>query len=447
MENDRKSSRGGIEAPVRWIGLVVRGVLGTPARAVRGTAGVVGDPARQVRDYFVSERVTVRQGIVAVSIAALTSLVAGVVLAAMDRRLEEVAGLLLLVPVSIGLRGAIFGALAARLGTSIHSGLFEVSREREGVLYQNVYAAALLTVATSVTMAVLARAIAALLDIDTVSVWDFIAVALVGGILSSAVVLAVTVLLSVVSFRRDWDLDSVGAPLITAIGDVVTLPMLFVASFLVDITILTPLIGVVGVVSAGLALARGWSTARLLTRGIVRESFPILSMAIVLAVLAGAVVEPRTESIFIPFPALLIVLPSFLENTGALGSILAARLGSKLHLGAVTPTAKPEAAALLDGTIVLALGLTVYTLTAASALGLAAVLDAAYPGVVRFVGSVLVGGMLATLVAAVIGYYAAIVTYRFGFDPDNHTIPLVTSGMDLLGVISLVIGLTLFGVT
>lgn len=205
MAKNRRSVRRGIEPPINWIGLAVRAVLGTPARAVRGTARVVGDPARQVRDYFASERITVRQGVVAVSIAALTSLVAGLVLAAMNRRIEEVAGLLLLVPVSIGLRGAIFGALAARLGTSIHSGLFEVSRRREGVLYQNVYAATLLTVATSVTMAVLARAIAALLHIDTVSTWDFIAVALVGGVLSSAVVLAVTVLLSVASFRRDWE--------------------------------------------------------------------------------------------------------------------------------------------------------------------------------------------------------------------------------------------------
>ena len=54
--------------------------------------------------------------------------------------------------------------------------------------------------------------------------------------------------------------------------------------------------------------------------------------------------------------------------------------------------------------------------------------------------------MLATFVAAIIGYYAAIITFRFVFDPDNHTIPLVTSGIDLLGVICLVTVLVLFGV-
>jgi mgtE-like transporter len=50
------------------------------------------------------------------------------------------------------------------------------------------------------------------------------------------------------------------------------------------------------------------------------------------------------------------------------------------------------------------------------------------------------------LIAAVIGYYAAIVTYRFGLNPDTHTIPIVTSGMDLLGVTCLVTALVLFGV-
>lgn len=421
-------------------------VVGTPARAARGTARLVADPARQVVDYWGSERVTVRQGFVAVSIASLTSLAAGVALVGMGRRIEVVEGLFVLIPVSIGMRGAIFGALAARLGTSIHSGLFEVSREREGILYQNVYAATLLTIGTSVAMGLLARSIAGLLGVDTASVWDFVVVALVGGLLSSAIVLAVTVALSIASFRRDWDLDSVGAPLITAIGDVVTLPCLWLASYLVGIQPVTPIIGGLALIAAIVALVRGSTSPRLIARRIVRESFPVLLIAIVLDVLAGTVVQPRMERVFLPLPALLITIPGFLENTGALGGILAARLGSKLHLGAVSATARPSAAALLDASIVFVLGLTVYAITAVSTLALAVVIGAAYPGAWTFIGIVMLGGLLATVVASLIGYYAAISTYRFGLDPDNHTIPLVTSGMDLLGVICLVIALIVFGV-
>lgn len=433
-------------APLQWVGLVARAVLGPPTRAVRGTARRVADPAHQVRDYFASERVTVRQGFVAVCIAGMTSLVAGLTLAGLDHRIEQVPGLLVLIPVSIGMRGNIFGALAARLGTSIHSGLFEVSRARGGLLYQNIEAAALLTVATSVTMGLLGRGVAGLLHIKTVPLWDLIVVAMLGGLLSSVIVLAVTVYLSVTSFRRDWDLDSVGAPLITAMGDVITLPSILLASYLVGFSIVTPVLGGIAAAAGVLALYRGWTTLNLIARRIVRESFPVLVIAIVLDILAGTLVQTRTEAVFLKLPAFWIILPGFLEITGALGGILAARLGSKLHLGAVSPSAKPEAPALLDGVIVLALGLTVYALTGISSLGIAELTGRAYPGALRFIGITMVGGVLATMVAAVIGYYAAIITYRFGLDPDNHTIPLVTSGMDLLGVVCLVVALVVFGV-
>ena len=446
-ERRRLPRRTLVTRPVRLVALLARAVLGTPARAARGTARLVADPARQVVTYFASERVTLRQGFVAVIIAALTSLLAGLVLAGMEGRIGDVRGLFVLIPVSIGMRGAIFGAMAARLGTQIHSGLFEVSAERQGSLYQNVYAATLLTLGTSVTMGILARAIAGLLDIQTVSVWDFISIALIGGVLSSAVVLGVTVLLSIHSYRRDWDLDSVGAPIITAIGDVVTLPLLLLASFVVEVEHVTAVTGIAGLIAGALALVRGWTSSLTVARKIVRESFPVLCIAIVLDVLAGSVVEPRVDDVFRPLPALLIIVPGFLENTGALGSILAARLGSKLHLGAVTPSAKPEPVALLDGTVVLALGITVYSLTAVFALILSEILGVAHPGVLQFVGATLFGGLLATLLAAVIGYYAAITTFRFGFDPDNHTIPLVTSGMDLVGVICLLTALSVFGIT
>jgi mgtE-like transporter len=430
----------------RWVGLGVRAVLGPPARAVRGSARRVADPARQVVDYWASERVTMRQGFVAVCIAALTSLVAGLTLAGMRPRIDTISGLFVLIPVSIGMRGNIFGAFAARLGTSIHTGLFEVSADRDGVLAQNVVAATLLTMATSVTMGLLAKAIAALLGIETVSTWDLVVVAVAGGLLSSAVVLAVAVVLSIAALNRDWDLDSVGAPLITAIGDVVTLPCLWLASFLVGVDIVTPIFGIVALLLGVAAIVRGWTDARLLTRRIVRESFPVLSIAIVLDILAGAVVEPRVDPIFSPFPAFLIIIPGFLENTGALGGILSSRLGSKIHLGVVTPKAKPDPAALLDATIVLALGITVYALIGLATLGVSAIFDYESGGVLTFLGVVMLGGTMATILACLIGYYAAASTYRFGFDPDNHTIPLVTSGMDLLGVICLVIALGVFGV-
>jgi mgtE-like transporter len=431
---------------LRWLVPAVRALAGPPARAVRGTARRVGDPWHQVLDYWSSQRATMRQGFVANSFSAIAALVAGAVLESMQGRIEAVDGLFILIPVSIGMRGNIFGAMSARLGTLIHSGLFEVSFDRRRPLYHNVYAATLLTISTSVTMGLLARSIAALLGQSTVSVLDLTVVALVGGILSSALVLAFAVYLSAVSFRRDWDLDSVGAVLITTVGDVVTLPCLLAASYLAGIRLVTPVLGVLALVAGAVSVYAGWNAKPAMARQIVRESFPVLCLAIVLDILAGTVAQERAASFF-RYDAFLVLLPGFLARAGALGSILAARLGSKLHLGAVTPTARPEAAALLDGSIVFALGITVYLLTGLSTLLLAQVVPGyTEPGALTFIGVTLLGGILATLATSVIGYYAAILAYRFGFDPDNQTIPIVTSGMDLLGIICLVVALVVFGV-
>jgi mgtE-like transporter len=442
----RRSRTRDLALPIRWLGFVLRAVLGAPVRAARGTARAVADPARQVGEYWSSERRTVRQAFASNFISVLTSLISGLTLAAMEHRLLAIQGLFVLIPVSIGMRGNIFGALSARLGTAIHSGMFEVSRAREGTVYQNVYATAVLTIATSVAMAVLARSVAGLLGIPTVSVWDLVAIGLVGGLLSSSVVLAFTLSLSLASFRRGWDLDSVGAVLVTVAGDVVTLPALFVASYLTGMRFVTPLVGALSTAAAVYALARGWSVKLDLARRIVRESVPVLAIAMVLDVLAGAVVEPRVEGVLDAYPAFFILIPGFLENTGALGSILAARLGTKLHLGVVSPRGRPEAPALLDTTIVLALGAFVYSLSAVTSLGVAEAADKAHPGALAFLAVALLAGLLAMMLAAVIGYYAAIYSYRFGFDPDNHTVPLVTSGMDFMGVICLVVALVAFGV-
>jgi mgtE-like transporter len=445
MASGRRFGPHRLSFPLRWLGLLLRALSRVPTRAARGTARRVADPARQVADYWRSERATVRQGFASNLISVLTSLISGLTLAAMEDRLLAIKGLFVLIPVSIGMRGNIFGALSARLGTAIHAGLFGVSAEREGPLYQNGYATTLLTITTSVTTGILARAIAALVGIDTVSIWDFITIAVVGGLVSSAVLLGFTIWLSIASYRRGWDLDSVGAVLVTVAGDVVTLPALFLASFLVGTHVVTLFIGLASLAVGVFALIRGWSAKHALARKIARESFPVLLLAMILDILAGAVVQPRMEAVFAAFPAFLILIPGFLENTGALGSILAARLGSKLHLGVLTPRGTPEVPALLDLSIVLALGVFVYILSAVSSFGVAEVTNAAHPGPITFLGVALLAGFLAMLLAALIGYYAAVFSYRFGFDPDNHTIPIVTSGMDLMGVICLVIALVALG--
>ena len=69
------------------------------------------------------------------------------------------------------------------------------------------------------------------------------------------------------------------------------------------------------------------------------------------------------------------------------------------------------------------------------------------PSVGQLVGTVLLAGFLATTLSNFVGYFGALLTYRYGLDPDNFGIPLVSSASDLLGAVSLILSLVIFGLT
>jgi mgtE-like transporter len=163
-------------------------------------------------------------------------------------------------------------------------------------------------------------------------------------------------------------------------------------------------------------------------------------------VLAGLTVEKRLEE-FLAFQALLVLVPPFLEDTGSLGGILASRLSSKLHLGIIDPTGRPQRAARVDFAIIILLALPVFVLLAASTELVALVFGLSSPGAPTLVGVTLIGGLISTMVAIGVAYYGSIATYRLGLDPDNHGVPLLTSTMDLVGALSLVFALIVLGVS
>jgi mgtE-like transporter len=400
---------------------------------------------QRILAYLVAERRTIGQGFAALLLASLGSLVAGIALGSITGTLEALPGLIVLVPAAIGMRGNIFGALGSRLGTSIHVGLFTPERGRYGVLSQNIYAVTVLTFAISLLLGILARLLSLAFGIDSISALDFVVISIVGGVISSLFVGAFTLTLARTAYRRGWDLDSVAAPLITAAGDMVTIPSLFLATSLVGIRFVTPAIAILAVAVTVAALLRSLLTDLPLTRRIVRESVPILAVAGGVDIFAGLVVEVRLERLLV-YPALLVLIPPFLEAAGALGGILSARLASKLHLGVITPRGRPEVAAWLDIALIFLFAAVTFLLVGVTADLAALLVGLASPGPVTIIGVSLVAGLIATVATVIVAYYAAVASYRLGLDPDNHGIPMITSSMDFVGVLALMLGLLAFGV-
>jgi mgtE-like transporter len=398
----------------------------------------------RVLGYWRAERRTIRHGLVSLVGATVAEVAAGIALGAMTGTLERLPGLLVLLPAANSIRGSIFGALSSRLGTSIHTGLFEPTRRREGALYQNVYTATVLTFSVSLMIGVLAKTVAVVLGLPSVSVIDLVVISVLGGLLSSAVVGCLAIVLALAANSYRWDLDSVATPLITAIGDMITIPALYAATFAARLEWVTP--SVAGVITAFTLVitVRGLISRLPEARRAVRESLPVLVATGTLSLLAGVVVESRIER-FLTFPALLVLIPPLLSDSGALAATLSSRLASKLHLGALEPKGLPQGIALLDTSIVLLFGLWVFVLVALSAHFGALLLGMASPGLGRMMEVGVVAGLLATVVLVVLAYYVAIATYRLGLDPDNHGVPVVTSASDLIAMFALIITLVAFG--
>ena len=416
---------------------MAEGLGAAPARLARR--------ARRLLGYWRSERRTLRQGIVALALSTCAGFVAGLVLGSITGTLEKLPGLLVLIPAAVGMRGTIFGAMGARLGTGVAAGLFEPTLRRGSLLSNNVVVGILSALLTSFYLAALAKLVAAAFGEEAViSFWDLVTISVIGGVLASSITLVVTIGIAVLSFRRGWDLDAVSTPMVTAIGDMVTLPALFLASLLVvndTVCGVTAVICTAATVAALLAAFR----AEAAVRRILLEMLAVVALAPLLDIVAGALLQAHDGELR-AVPAVLILIPPFISQAGALGGILSSRLSSKLQLGVITSRGRPEIPALVDGAIVVVLGVAVFATIGAVSWALSRLTDGPDPGAAALIGATMLAGAIVLPITLVVGYYLAVLTSRFGIDPDNQGVPFITSLLDLAGVAAILLVMRTSGV-
>jgi len=386
----------------------------------------------------------IRAGFGALLISSGGDLLAGLALAGLSNTLTVLPGLIILIPAAIGMRGNVMGALGSRLGTMIHAGTFRFNTRPKSEVGQNLTASIVLSLSTSVALAFLARTVTLAIGGPSMSLADFMVISVIGAVLSSFVVMALTVGVAALCARKRWDLDNVAAPIVTAAGDTVTLPSLWIATFFVGFHFVTPVISIACAVLGAGCLAAALASKLGVLRRIVIESFPILVVAGSIDIIAGALLQKRENDLLV-FPALLVMLPAFLEDSGSLGAILGARVSTKLHLGLLHDPKKPFASAGEDFMLTFVYALPVFVLLGVSATIAADATGKATPGMAKMIAVSMLGGLLATIGASAVGYLGAVVTHRFGLDPDNHSIPIVTSTLDLLGAFSFILAVVLLG--
>jgi mgtE-like transporter len=238
----------------------------------------------------------------------------------------------------------------------------------------------------------------------------------------------------------------VSTPMVTALGDVTTLPSLFLATLLLGHGSITVAIALV---SLGLALACIYASYRArdrIVRKIIWEMTATIALTPILDVFAGQLQQTRSAQLF-AVPVVMAMIPPFVSQAGALGGIFSSRITSKMQLGVITPRGRPEVPAVVDAIIVATLSVFVFLLIGSIAWGLGTATGLAnMPSPVALIGGTLIAGIVVTPFTIVAGYYLAVTTYRFGLDPDNHGVPIITSVMDLAGVAVVLLVMTSSGV-
>jgi len=173
-------------------------------------------------------------------------------------------------------------------------------------------------------------------------------------------------------------------------------------------------------------------------RAIVGTMIPLLVVLSVLEMGSGYVLH-ELEQTFLGRPTLLVLVPVMIAMGGNLGSILSARLSTRLHLGTLTFSFR-NPVILTNIAAVLALAATVFTALGVFAYGLTLLPVVDVGGGMSLRETVLVSvvsGMLLAVVAVALSVSATYASYRLGLDPDDTTIPVVTNLCDILGVVIL----------
>ncbi len=161
----------------------------------------------------------------------LGELIAGVILNNSVLSLENIPGLVILIPAILSLRGNVSSALGSRLGSYIHLGLIEpslnISTFKKGVVKENIYASITLNITLSFVLGIFAYITSLIMGITSANVLILTFIAVVTGFLSGIFLVFLTIALAVFTASKGMDPDNVLTPTVATIGDVFTLLFLF----------------------------------------------------------------------------------------------------------------------------------------------------------------------------------------------------------------------------
>ena len=179
-----------------------------------------------------------RQALPVILVSLVAGLFSGTVLGSETMRsgIEEVPGILVLLPAFLATRGGVYGSLGARISSGLHQGVIEPRFELDKRLSNAVIASFINGMLVSLFIAVVAFVVVTLLGRNG-SLLELAGIMLIAGFLSAIVMLSVLVTVVFLGYRRGIDPDNLVGPIVTTLGDVFGVVFLLIAIYIVGLVV------------------------------------------------------------------------------------------------------------------------------------------------------------------------------------------------------------------
>ncbi|WP_258084860.1 magnesium transporter [Thermococcus thermotolerans] len=344
----------------------------------------------------------------------------------LDKISREYPGLLIILPGMMGLRGNVFGSMASRFSTMLYLGDLEPSLREKKVLKNIVIAMMLSLIPVTVLWAV------GVIQGIRYHALDILLIVVSSTILVSIILGYFTGFVTIFAFRRDVDPDSMAAPLVASVGDLLTIPSLISFILLIEASRRVFWLGNAALIAMFLLLIM---VSRVRKAEVLefRELFTTVTALALLSLVSGFTLQ-RFSGLISASVLLGFAYPSILSSFGNYGSIIAAKTSTVLHLGEIEGYISKEpfmemASLLLTapivGVLINVFGAVIVYLVTGVRIGPAYQFVISYPIMVLFI----------MLYSYTISYFL----FQRDIDPDSVAIPLISNNSDIFGTIYVVI--------
>jgi len=176
---------------------------------------------------------------------------------------------------------------------------------------------------------------------------------------------------------------------------------------------------------------------------IMKESIYIVIISSLLGLISGTVLSTN-EGLLYSVPILLLVLPALNSLIGDFTTILISRLTTHLHIGTIPSIVKRSRRLMVDfyGLLLSIILSTVFLIVVGYGMALITKIEIINPLII--ISIIIFTVIFLFIVLFIVLFISSVFLFRRGKDPNNFLIPGVTSLIDLLSPLFLIIFIQIF---